>query len=63
MMKCKDFETTHRVLKNVRSLNLRSGTEENYEEDLVSIAGTSAVIRIGCFPGIDVEHYLLGYQF
>ena len=62
MMNWKDFEAIHRGLKNVRCRNLRSSTEESYEEDSVSIAGVSAIIRIGYVPGTDVEHYLLGDQ-
>jgi len=62
-MNWKYFETIHRVLKNVRSRNLLSGTEENHEENSVIVARMSAIIRIGCVPGTDVEHYLLGDQF
>jgi hypothetical protein len=63
MMNWKDLEAIHRGLRNVRSRISRSGTEENYDEDPASIAGVSALIRIGYFPGTDVEHYLLGDQF
>ena len=59
------FEAIHRGLRNVRSRNLRSGTEENHEEVSAStcIARVSDLIRIGYVPGTGVEHYLLGDQF
>jgi hypothetical protein len=63
MMNWKDFEAIHRGLRNVRSRNLRSGSEENHEDYSASIARLSALIRIEYVPGTGVEHYLLGDQF
>jgi len=63
MINWEDFESIHRVLRNVRFRNLRNGTEGNHEEDSINIAGMSTIIVIGCVPGTDVEHYLLGDHF
>jgi hypothetical protein len=42
-MNWKDLEAVRRGLRNVRSRNVHSGTEENYDENPASIAGVSAL--------------------
>ena len=56
MMNWKVFEAIRRGLSNVRSRNLRSGTEESHEQDSVSTARVSALIQIGYVPGTGVQH-------